>query len=176
MVTQTGLSGRRKLSSLPVQITIKVRFRLCPPFIFIFNIFKLEHKIWNHPKVFLHCWAKVCFNIDGGASCDKIGSCGRRKKRAVGDIYMDNSEINEDLTPNGEVVLTVGPITVKDLQDLISPSVDVPRQEQEGITSLFLNPVIGTVTIVSLIIIMMVLVGLIFIIMRRRSNSQSIKQ
>jgi len=89
---------------------------------------------------------------------------------------MDNSEINEDLTPNGEVVLTVGPITVKDLQDLISPSVDVPRQEQEGITSLFLNPVIGTVTIVSLIIIMMVLVGLIFIIMRRRSNSQSIKQ
>ena len=88
---------------------------------------------------------------------------------------MDNSEINEDLTPNGEVVLTVGPITVKDLQDLISPSVDVPQQEH-GITSLFLNPVIGTVTIVSLIIIMMVLVGLIFIIMRRRSNSQSIKQ
>ena len=87
---------------------------------------------------------------------------------------MDNSEINEDLTPNGEVVLTVGPITVKDLQDLISPQVDLP--EERGPMSLFLNPVIGTVTIVSLIIIMMVLVGLIFIIMRRRSNSQSIKQ
>lgn len=88
---------------------------------------------------------------------------------------MDNSEINEDLTPNGEVVLTVGPITVKDLQDLIAPTPTyVP--EERGISSLFLNPVIGTVTIVSLIIIMMVLVGLIFIIMRRRSNNQSIKQ
>lgn len=103
-----------------------------------------------------------------------IGSCGRRKKRAVGDIYMDNSEINDDLTPNGEVVLTVGPITVKDLQDLIVPPTYVP--EERGITSLFLNPIIGTVTIVSLIIIMMVLVGLIVIIMKRRSNSQSIKQ
>lgn len=87
---------------------------------------------------------------------------------------MDNNEINEDLTPNGEVVLTVGPITVKDLQDLIAPQPYIP--EERGISSLFLNPVIGTVTIVSLIIIMMVLVGLIFIIMRRRSNNQSIKQ
>ena len=107
-----------------------------------------------------------------------IGSCGRRKKRAVGatsgEIYMDNSEINEDLTPNGEVVLTVGPITVKDLQDLITPDPIIP--EERGLASMFLNPVIGTVTIVSLIIIMMVLVGMIVIIMRRRSNSQSIKQ
>jgi len=132
----------------------------------------------NYDKVFLHCWAKVCFNIDGGPSCDMIGSCGRRKKRAVGatsgEIYMDNSEINEDLTPNGEVVLTVGPITVKDLQDLITPDPVIP--EERGLASMFLNPVIGTVTIVSLIIIMMVLVGMIVIIMRRRSNSQSIKQ
>ena len=45
--------------------------------------------------------------------------------------------------------------------------------QQSNILDLFLDPVIGTVAIVSLIIIIAILVGLIFVVARRQLNNSA---
>jgi hypothetical protein len=37
-------------------------------------------------KVYLHCMARVCFNTDPNVPCNKVDTCGSRKKRAVGAL------------------------------------------------------------------------------------------
>ena len=78
----------------------------------------------------------------------------------------------------GEAILTVGPIALTpDVLEIIADLVD-PDSEPEvdpTIMDLFLDPVIGTVAIVSLIVIIAILVGLIFVVTRRQLNNQTTK-
>ena len=70
-------------------------------------------------KVYIHCWARVCFNVNG-QTCDKGNSCGNRKRRAAGTIGLPRDINGVELDGVGsdenidEVVLTVGPILLDD--------------------------------------------------------------
>ena len=73
----------------------------------------------------------------------------------------------------------MGPIALTpDVLEIIADLVDPVKQEPEvnpTIMDLFLDPVIGTVAIVSLIVIIAILVGLIFVVTRRQLNNQTTK-
>ena len=79
----------------------------------------------------------------------------------------------------GEAILTVGPITltpdVLEILGGLANKPDEPEPVDSSILALFLDPVIGTVAIVSLVVIIAILVGLIFVVTRRQLNNQSAK-
>ena len=66
-------------------------------------------------KVYIHCWARGCFNVNG-MTCDKGNSCGSSKRRAAGTIGVSDLDLNGIGTDENidEVVLTVGPILLDD--------------------------------------------------------------
>ena len=71
----------------------------------------------------------------------------------------------------GPIALT--PDVLEIIANLVEP-VD-PEPVNPTIMDLFLDPVIGTVAIVSLIVIIAILVGLIFVVTRRQLNNQTTK-
>ena len=45
----------------------------------------------DYDRVYVHCWARVCFDIDGLPTCNKIDSCGAgRKRRGSGLVQWIN--------------------------------------------------------------------------------------
>lgn len=124
-------------------------------------------------KVYVHCWARICFEGVDGQTCDKAASCGAngRKRRAIEQIVAPSER-------EGEAILTVGPIALTPgVLEIIADLVDPPSEPEVDptIMDLFLDPVIGTVAIVSLIVIIAILVGLIFVVTRRQLNNQTTK-
>jgi len=125
-------------------------------------------------KVYVHCWARICFEGVDGETCDKAASCGAngRKRRAIEQMIAPSER-------EGEAILTVGPITltpdVLEILGGLANKPDEPKPVDSSILALFLDPVIGTVAIVSLVVIIAILVGLIFVVTRRQLNNQSAK-
>ena len=58
-------------------------------------------------QVYVHCWARICFEGVDGETCDKLSSCSARKRRAIEQLVAPSER-------EGEAMLTVGPISLTD--------------------------------------------------------------